>query len=174
MHVEPGERDAVRWESWLRYAQLARALADRPRRILSGYLSAYAALSRAQQDTLSQTIRKELLAMQDPVDEDLAWLPVPLPYLQRKRIRELEAREKRALEQAVEQAVEKAVEQAQVESRREAALRLCLRVLETKLGPLGAPMREAVGQLPEQRLEDLAAAVFGLADEDALRRWLAG
>ncbi|MEB3223287.1 MAG: DUF4351 domain-containing protein, partial [Candidatus Sericytochromatia bacterium] len=57
---------------------------------------------------------------------------------------------------------------------REAAQRLCLRVLEAKLGSLSPSTVALVEAQPVARLEDLVGAVFKLADEAALRGWLEG
>jgi hypothetical protein len=47
-------------------------------------------------------------------------------------------------------------------------------VLEAKLGALSAATLAQIEAQPVDRLEDLVASVFGLADEAALRAWLEG
>jgi hypothetical protein len=76
------------------------------------------------------------------------------------------------LAQGLQEGRQEGLSEGLQQGRREAALRLSLRVLESKLGPLSAPTMALVEAQPVERLEELVGAVFGLPDEGALRAWL--
>jgi hypothetical protein len=159
MAAAPGERARVRWESWRQAMRLAGGLSAREQAILAGFMAAYAPLSEDAKMELLDETRKELGVTQEAHD-DLSWLPKPFASVTPEAYAAWLNR--------------KAHEEGRREGRHESTLRLCRRVLEAKLGVISAPTLAQIEAQPVERLEDLAAAVFGLADEAAVRAWLAG
>jgi hypothetical protein len=156
------ERERVRWESWRQLVRLWRGLSGREQAILQGYVSAYAPLSAEAQLQLVRESKRELGVTHEAYD-DLSWLP-KLPAVTPEVYAAWLNQQSR--EDALAEGVQK--------GRHESALRLCRRVLEAKLGALSAATLAQIEAQPVDRLEDLVAAVFGLADEAAVRAWLAG
>jgi hypothetical protein len=167
MAVSREDRERVKWESWRQLVKLARGLSGRAREVLTGFLTAYAPLSSEAQLRLVTETKKEFGLTQEAFD-DLSWLPKAFPAVTQ------EALEAYMIRQWREEGLAQGLEQGLEQGRHEAALRLCLRVLAVKLGPLSPSIVALVEAQPVGRLEDLVEATFGLSDEAALRGWLQG
>jgi hypothetical protein len=150
MNVAAAERPRVQWEG-LRQG-LTLGLGETELRVIADYLDAYVPLSKAQRAELRALIRREGPELEEPLLE-----------LSNHWLREGEARGK-ALGEARGRAL----------GRQEGALQLARRLVAAKVGGVSPAVDELLAALPPEALEDLAVAIFGLDDEAALRRWLAG